>query len=152
MTHINSSANLGSHGACTKSFPSPFSRQSSRELTPSRLIHHLKWNETQSSNIKPKQKPVVPHPLLGQSLPCLRHLKSGACIFCVQRLHEVGPLLFSGRACKQIPKETTWLSDFRACCYWPGLKEFSELHLCQGKCKSFPKTVVEGHGLICEPK
>lgn len=58
----------------------------------------------------------------------------------MQRLHEAGPLLFSGRECKQISEETTWLSNFRACCNWPGLKEFSKLYLCQGKCKRFPET------------
>ena len=153
LRHMNSSANLGSHGACTKSFPSPFSRQSSRELTLSLLVHPLKWNETQSSKVKPKCKSVAPRPLFGWGVQCLYHLKCGVCAFCTQRLHGVGgPLPFSGRECKQIPKETAWLSDLGACCDWPGLKEFSKLHLCQGKCKRFPETGIEGEGLICEPK
>lgn len=56
--------------------------------------------------------------------------------------------------CKQISEETTWLSNFRACCNWPSLKEFFELYLCQGKCKGFPETeafgVDEKKGLICK--
>lgn len=72
---------------------------------------------------------------LGESTLCLLPLNSGTCASCVQRLYKVGPLLFPRRECKQIPEETTWLSSFRACCNWRGLKEFSKLYLCQGKCK-----------------
>lgn len=56
--------------------------------------------------------------------------------------------------CKQISGETTWLSNFLACCNWPSLKEFFKLYLGQGKCKGFPETeafgVDEKKGLICK--
>lgn len=88
----------------------------------------------------------------------LIHLKSKMCSFCVRLWHAGVPLICTGTGgeeCKQISEESTWLSNFQACCNWPSLKEFFKLYLGQGKCKHFPETEAFGEeekkGLVCKP-
>lgn len=45
------------------------------------------------------------------------------------------------RESKQTLDETTWLRNFRACCNWPGLKEFCKLYLCQENANASLKQV-----------